>query len=321
MEISVVVATFNGEKYLAEQLDSIDRQTRLPDEIVICDDRSDDNTVKIAEEFSKSSNVSVKIIQNQENIGYTKNFFRGLEFCQGDLVLLSDQDDIWFENKVDHLVEIAEAEPKTLMFVHDGEFITATGCRTGLTKIGQVRAGYGRIDGVLTGALTMVRRELLLFAIPVPDNIVGHDIWIESICALFGDRKTVLEDCLQFIRRHESNNSDWVVNSSRKISSLDVIKSQITSQPAKSYSNRLALNRELLARSELVFSSTLYEGDYASANATRKILENERDALKKREKLLSENSLKRRLSALKMLASRQYIFFNGVKSFLRDMLR
>lgn len=105
--ISVVMATYNGECFIREQLLSILNQTMLVDEIIICDDNSRDNTVQIIKDIQKEyKNIDIRLIQNNNNLGYKLNFKRVLSFCDADFIFLCDQDDIWLENKVEVMTQI-----------------------------------------------------------------------------------------------------------------------------------------------------------------------------------------------------------------------
>lgn len=105
--ISVVVATYNGEKYIREQLESILKQSRKPDEVLIFDDGSTDKSVNICREFIQSNILeNWKVIENQENLGYIDNFFRGIQMVHGDLVVLCDQDDIWKSERLEIMEQV-----------------------------------------------------------------------------------------------------------------------------------------------------------------------------------------------------------------------
>lgn len=105
--ISVVMATYNGERFIREQLLSIFNQTMSVDEIIICDDNSRDNTVQIIKDIQKEyKNIDIRLIQNNNNLGYKLNFKRALLFCDADFIFLCDQDDIWLENKVEVMMQI-----------------------------------------------------------------------------------------------------------------------------------------------------------------------------------------------------------------------
>ncbi|KQS95219.1 glycosyltransferase [Chryseobacterium sp. Leaf394] len=101
MKISVAICTYNGEKYLAEQLDSILSQTVKADEIVICDDGSKDGTVEMLQQYQRQHPALFKIMINETNLGYFKNFEKAIYSCTGDTIITSDQDDIWKLNKIE----------------------------------------------------------------------------------------------------------------------------------------------------------------------------------------------------------------------------
>ena len=111
--ISVVMATYNGSKYIREQLDSIYCQTLPPDEVIVVDDCSTDDTCKILEEFK--CNFGLKYFVNKKRLGVNGNFERGLELANGDYILISDQDDVWIQQKIEveynKIKEIENGEP------------------------------------------------------------------------------------------------------------------------------------------------------------------------------------------------------------------
>ena len=111
--ISVAIATYNGQEFVKEQLLSILNQTMPVDEIVICDDNSRDNTVQIIKDIQKEyKNIDIRLIQNDNNLGYKLNFKKALSFCDADFIFLCDQDDIWKPNKVQMMIEIMQNHPE-----------------------------------------------------------------------------------------------------------------------------------------------------------------------------------------------------------------
>lgn len=110
MKISVCMATYNGALFIEEQLNTILHQTRQPDEVIICDDCSQDNTVQIVQSFIEENHLetSWKLIQNHENKGYPGNFYYAMSLCEGDVIFLSDQDDIWNEEKIEKMCALLE---------------------------------------------------------------------------------------------------------------------------------------------------------------------------------------------------------------------
>src|SRR5918996_5112957 len=104
--VSVALCTYQGEKYLQEQLDSIAGQLRPPNEVVVCDDGSTDGTLGILDRFRSRAPFPVRVYVNEKQLGPTKNFERAIAHCEGALIFLSDQDDVWHPEKLSTLVPI-----------------------------------------------------------------------------------------------------------------------------------------------------------------------------------------------------------------------
>ncbi len=200
MNLSIALCTYNGEEYLREQLDSYTTQTQLPDELVVCDDGSIDNTISILERFAQSAPFQVHIEQNKPSLGGPKNFEKALSLCGGDLIFFSDQDDRWRPNKVETTVRFAEANPERWGF-----FSNAT-----LLQEGQVldytlwdaidftpqhirQTGFDDLlDYIFTyrnptyGTTLALRREALPLLLPfrLDAENMWHDEWISLRLAL-----------------------------------------------------------------------------------------------------------------------------------------
>ena len=106
MKISVVMAVYNGEKYIEEQLMSILSQSIMPDELIIQDDGSSDSTTDKIQSITEKSDVSVKLIKNKENLGFSKNFITAISAASGEYIFLSDQDDIWKKDRIYRSVSV-----------------------------------------------------------------------------------------------------------------------------------------------------------------------------------------------------------------------
>lgn len=109
-KISIAIATYNGEKYLSELLDSILAQTVLPDEIIVSDDCSKDNTIRILKDYSKK--LPIRVFSNEINLGVNKNFENAVKKCSGDYILICDQDDVWLTNNIEEKIRILKKLPK-----------------------------------------------------------------------------------------------------------------------------------------------------------------------------------------------------------------
>ncbi len=111
MKISIAMCTYNGERYIAEQIRSILNQTLKPDEILICDDLSTDNTKNILKDFA-SKYPNIKLIFNEKNLGFVKNFEKAISLCSGEIIFLSDQDDVWEKEKIKKMIDAFRQFPK-----------------------------------------------------------------------------------------------------------------------------------------------------------------------------------------------------------------
>lgn len=131
MKISVAIATYNGEKYIEEQLQSILQQTRAVDEVILTDDRSTDRTVTIVEEFIKRNELSGRwiISVNPTNLGFGENFRKAINLTTGDYIFPCDQDDIWVPDRIEKMTAVMEKNPDIALLntkytpFHDGENI------------------------------------------------------------------------------------------------------------------------------------------------------------------------------------------------------
>lgn len=123
MKISVVMATYNGEQYLIEQLQSLNSQTRQVDEVIICDDCSKDGTVEAIRKYIEENNLheSWHLSVNPINLGYANNFHEAGKNATGDYIFFADQDDIWENNKVEIMTDIMEKHPDCVLLSTDYE--------------------------------------------------------------------------------------------------------------------------------------------------------------------------------------------------------
>ena len=199
MNISVALCTYNGAKFVGEQLESIRAQTVLPGELVICDDRSTDDTLSIIEKFAEAAPFPVRLVVNEQNLGSTQNFEKAIGLCSGDLIFLADQDDIWHSEKLDAMRAVFTRYPSVGLVFTDGELIDEDSHPTGRRlwdytflqkERKRVRPGefYKRLASrnVVTGATAAFRREFLddIFPFPVHIPNLVHDDWIALVISL-----------------------------------------------------------------------------------------------------------------------------------------
>ena len=159
----------------------------MPDEIIVCDDVSVDNTITILEAFQKAAPFRVCIVRNKTNLGYTKNFEQALSLCTGDIVFFSDQDDVWLPNKISTIEKVFRVNPDISVVIHDVELVNEKLETSGLTKLGQVLSGGFSDEDFISGTLSAVRKDLLSVVLPFPDGVFGtYDGWIHEVARLVG---------------------------------------------------------------------------------------------------------------------------------------
>jgi glycosyltransferase involved in cell wall biosynthesis len=313
------MTTCNGAGHLLAQLESFSAQTRLPDELVVRDDQSTDDTWEMLQDFADRAPFPLQIRRNEARIGFTANFSRVLSECSGDIVFLSDQDDVWYPDKIASVSRAFDEDSSVHLIIHDAELVDEYLRASGTTYLQQVLRGYGTSRSLATGAMTAVRRELLGYALPVPEGIVGHDIWLHSIADMLDARKVVNEN-LQAIRRHSSNTSAWVASSLKPISRLDVWRSQSRTKVASDYSDRALLN---IKTAETLMKIRDSGAAYSAAAIATSLdqLAKERAAITHRSELAKASWARQKMICLTMLVNGEYGFFNGYRSFFRDLAR
>jgi glycosyltransferase involved in cell wall biosynthesis len=211
MKVSIAMATYNGAQYLKAQLQSFTNQTRHPDELIITDDCSTDETETIVRDFAQTAPFKVLFSRNEQNLGCCGNFNAALMKTTGGLVFLSDQDDVWFPEKIEYMVSLAERNPDALVLMNDAALTDGELKEVGLTKLGQIRSAGMSLENFVMGCCCAIRREQLDMCMPIPEGFKAHDGWI----VWFADglrAKIVDYTPLQYYRRHESNESQFIAN-------------------------------------------------------------------------------------------------------------
>lgn len=247
MKISIAMATYNGEKFIRQQLDSFVNQSRQPDELVITDDGSTDRTLQIIEEFSRQAPFEVHYSRNPENIGYAANFNAALMQASGELIFLSDQDDVWFPEKIEKIVDLSEGNEDILIFMNDAILTDGELNKTGLTKLGQIRSAGMRDEAFVMGCCCAVRRELLDLCMPIPFGYTSHDAWITGFAAGL-EAKMIVDTPYQLYRRHGNNESIFIVNNTTKVTSFHIYLnyfSRIINRRASKHSRRQIQQMEI----------------------------------------------------------------------------
>ncbi|WP_281322430.1 glycosyltransferase family 2 protein [Flavobacterium aestivum] len=198
MKTSVAMCTYNGEKYIKAQLESILNQTINIDEIIICDDGSNDNTIELISKFQAENPNKISLYSNPINLGSNKNFEKAISICSGDYIFLSDQDDIWKENKVEKIIEYFLANPSTEAVFTNGDLINDKNEKISThTLWDSVFFIENKLErpinlfklmsskrNMVTGATLCIKKETKDFIFPFPDfKKYYHDEWIAIIIA------------------------------------------------------------------------------------------------------------------------------------------
>jgi glycosyltransferase involved in cell wall biosynthesis len=200
MKLSVALCTYNGEKFIEQQINSILNQSIRVDEIVVCDDKSTDKTIEIVKKL-QSQQRAIIIIENENNLRSTKNFEKAISLCTGDFIFLSDQDDVWNEQKVEKTLAIFKENPTAegvfsnanLIDESNSVFTDKTIWDSVFFLEKELKKPLDFFDvitkngNIVTGATLCIKKEIKSFIIPFTEETL-HDEWIATLLAL---RKTL----------------------------------------------------------------------------------------------------------------------------------
>lgn len=211
VRISVAVATYNGEKYIKEQMDSILQNLTLEDEIVVSDDGSKDATLEILRKYQQGA-IPVKVLSGPGK-GIKQNIATAIKECRGKYIFLADQDDVWTKDKVEKVMQYLGKNGCRLVN-HDAKVMNGT-----LTEVlmPSFFAYRGSKAGVLNnllknrymGCCMAFDRKLLPYILPIPNEIEMHDQWIGIINEITHGKSAFIEEKLLLYRRHNQNVSDF----------------------------------------------------------------------------------------------------------------
>ncbi len=317
--LSVAMCTYNGAQYLQEQLDSIAAQSRLPNELVVCDDGSTDATLQVLERFQEKAPFSVKVYRNETNLGPTKNFEKAIGLCSGDIIALSDQDDVWMPRKLERLERALEDHPDA-GYVFSDALVVDEGLRPlGYTMWNRVsfttrrrrrfEQGY-QLEvllkhNVVTGATMAFRAELRDWILQIPNQWV-HDAWIALLASTSGARGIFIEEPLIKYRQHTNQ-----VIGGMKISFHEQVR-QAFSTKGEAYTHEAT---EFIQALDRLISTGKGNGK------AQELIEAKIQHLRAREALYVSTPLKCvRIVLQELLAGRYYKFSNGWKSIAKDLL-
>ena len=229
--ISIAMTTFNGEKYIKEQLYSILNQTIHDFELVICDDASSDNTTKIIQETA-NHDKRIRLYVNPQNIGFKKNFEKAINLCKGEYIALSDQDDIWKPNHLELLFNIIGNK---MVACGNSLFIDEKNNILDMTLSHQEALDYFPDDDIeraysliffrnpFQGASMLIKKEFFKKALPIPEKFKFHDSWFAILSCFYGGLNYT-QEVITHYRQHSNN-----VTGNRKCQRKSRLKHMIVS--------------------------------------------------------------------------------------------
>jgi len=219
--VSVAMATYNGQRHIRRQLDSLAAQSHLPTELVITDDSPDADTVSIIRAFAKTAPFPVHVQRNKTRLGYRANFIRAAGLCSSELIAFCDQDDSWYPDKIALSLK-PFSDPEVLLAYHNADVVTAEGVRIGTLAN---RAARQPLLTPMSAApwwpyplgFTQVFRRSLLSLSDLWSNSVdqtdaskpmAHDQWIYFLAAVFGTIAYLDEPLAAYVQ-HGTNTYGW----------------------------------------------------------------------------------------------------------------
>lgn len=232
-KISIALAAYNGEKYIKKQLESIINQTLKINEIVICDDSTTDATRDIIQSLDFKG-IQLRYYKNELNLGPIENFKKAITLCNGDYIALSDQDDIWFENKLEVLLENIEnldnSTPNlvfsNLELIDSSDNIIRDSFFTGDDfQPDNYSFTHLLFEGFLMGCAMLINKKMANEVAKMPKGIIMHDYWIHMVAQCFG-KVQYIDQILMRYRSHGNS-----VTQKEHLSIIGKVKKELKEAP------------------------------------------------------------------------------------------
>jgi glycosyltransferase involved in cell wall biosynthesis len=317
MKLSVAMCTYNGARYLEEQLQSITAQARPPDELVICDDASQDNTRRLLEEFAQRAPWPVGLRFNPTNLGYTKNFEQAIAYCSGDIIVLCDQDDVWRSDKLQVIEATLAAAPDAGLVFSDAEIIDEDSRPQGYSlwqcanlskqRFGLLTSGHAAqallVQNAVTGATMAFRAQFKELVLPIPaGGLIIHDWWIALLIGSVSKIVAINQPLISY-RRHGGQNLGFRTDRDRVF-------------PREHYESLMYQLEEMASRLE----NRQYSANNPQVQASIKAIKAKAKHLRTR--LTLPRSKWQRVPGvlMELLGGRYHRYSNGWRSTARDLL-
>ncbi len=329
MFMSIALCTYNGEKFLSDQLQSYIDQTRPPDELVVCDDQSEDNTVALLEDFQTKVDFSVRIISNENNLGVTKNFEKAITHCTGDIIVLSDQDDCWHPEKLEIMEKVFLQDSDIGLVYSNLKIVDEDLQSQDITMFDLIHFNDDRQqmfhDGkgfelllkrnYITGAGMAFRASYRQNILPISPLWI-HDEWISIVLSLF-TKFAIIDETLTYYRQHSANEIGVTNTRGPKLSLLRKFRKTL-SISRTAYQQHATRSFEFYEQFKARASVTVVDEDY---QIPMHYMYQKAEHLERRANL-PHNRIARIPTIISELMNNRYQMYsvNGIYSALRDLL-
>jgi len=317
MKISIALCTYNGEKYLTEQLQSLFDQTLKPDEIVISDDGSSDQTLRIVEDFSNRNIIPIRVIEHKENLGVFKNFVFCIKECKGDIIFTCDQDDYWLPTKLEKHIQIHITNPNVKL-VYSNAYVVLNSLNYILYPLWEPKhiddksRGKSSFNNLvvkgqsIAGCCMSFRYDFFMSILPIPNRIY-HDDWLATSACLSDSIISINEPLIKY--RQHGNNVVGIVRGSK----LSFYKSLFTNVKFYTDADNYIYKRHQLMFSAMESHESLNK--YMHDERINQILELYKARSNYHDKLLMESID----NLSQCLIKGHYTYLNGFWTYLKDL--
>lgn len=314
---SVAIATFNGEKYIGEQILSIVHQTVPPSEIIISDDGSTDNTKKIITRILSKNNISYKIIDNNIEHGVVGNFTNAIMNCSNEIIFTSDQDDVWKENKAQIILNEFDKNQEASLVFTDAELVNSNlgSLNSSLWEsVGVLKKDYVKNlwfehllrNCLVTGATMAFKKRLFINNIPIPKEWL-HDGWLSWMAVLENGLVAVKKETILY-RQHANN----TIGATPKQNFLKKIRNWLGASQNIPKTRRMRYNRykSILENKRNEINSKQKKSLVECVHFWEKLINSENKSIPNRILIYS-----------KLFIQGDYNkYFNGMHGFIRDII-
>jgi glycosyltransferase involved in cell wall biosynthesis len=340
--ISIAIATYNGEKYIREQLESLASQTTLPLELVVCDDCSSDATAAIVAEFAATAPFPVRLHYNEANLGYSDNFFRAAGLCRGEWIAFCDQDDVWLPNKLARVSQAIAGFPgdELMLVAHTSlvanEKLEPTGLRLPNFRRDAHASRCQRDAAFCISGFSMVCSATLVNQLDPAlrpaafweegSKLAGHDYWIGVLADAVGDAFYISEP-LAIWRRHGQSTTPlgFITRHVRAeeniIGKVTASLAAVRSEPYRALGKVVAANAEAFEKLSKTTKNEKLKTRLAAAATANAALS--RKLFRRAELYDCATGLQRLRAFARLLASNAYTGRKycslGLKSFVKDL--